>query len=394
MGQSLTDGDEAVREASEEPRTVVVAKFGVVYAFRGRTDDARDLPAVIEDVGKALKADNRVRVVHVPDAQPGWDRELSIFPEVDPSDADEAYGEADVLRGFRLLEPFRFTFDIPRRNQPSDDGFIPERYCVAWDGAVAVITWVQDDAAWTATAAGLAALSLLHDILHKADLHLHPQRCDEDCSYPFLHRSVRVLPGDDGDVLDWSDEDMMGLELIAETADVDPEALADEYHGRLGTQLWAFAELKNVSRRVLGLERAVREQGGGALKSHAEVMQHRAMGLRAQARALRTTMGVRHRLHRQLARVWWGLAALNAMYARWELERVEFERMVEDPRAGLLYVIDTKDQSVIEHQNLDLLVTAVEQASARLDTRAVATAGVWGAMAGIVAGVIITIAFS
>lgn len=373
---------------SEAPDWVAV-KFGLTPAFSD-TNGERELPELVQDVRKALFADSRIRDLSAPtDLEPGWDHTYPFWPRVS-SDVEASLRGSDRLRGFRTVEPFTFVVDVPPKNQTRTAGYLPQQHWVAWNGIAMVVAWPQPRRELIDSAAGEVVVDVLHEALHGAKMHLHVQHCSTDCVYQFLHGELLVQDGEGPLASGWEAING-GLTHLAETENPDAESIAEELYWEMSIPLWALFDMKNLGRRITELEAVVRDDASRLLETNHVLSESRRQSLWKRVEDIKANHQRRNEGQRRLSRVWWTLSVLNALRGQWDREVVAFRAQTSEPHLASVTRIDSRDIELISRQDLSLVTAALEQTASRMDTRVMAASTAGGAIAGAVAGGLLSV---
>lgn len=361
-------------------------RFSFALAFRDDPDDGRDVSQLVADVREALKGEPRVRRVGpMPQETEGFDRPIEFRGQVLPDDVESSLREEDILNGFQIVEPLTFQVEVPRKNQPDATGFLPERHWVAWNGVVMVVAWQQPRKEVIETRTAEIVLEVVHEAVHSADLHLHVQRCSQDCAHPFLHGELLISEGE-GPLLHELEAPQGELTFRTESPDLNPERLLGQLYWRTAIPLHAFFRLKNATRRVANLEQVIRADAAQLLEANHTIAVAQTRRWWERIRFLAEPLKARQEGSQVLARLLWELSILNAAKGEWERARVNFEQMAYERHIQVLTRVDRADIPLVENQDLGLVRTAIEQAASRMDTRLVAASTAWGAVAGAITG--------
>jgi hypothetical protein len=345
----------------------------------------------------ALLADARVIDVEAPTMDLGWSPQFLLYPAVESSDDD--HGVIDAQRHFHaqlFSEPIAFRVHAPKKNQLKvfqDDEIPTEDYYALWNGQSLLVAWELDADTPFSTSGGHVVRDVLEDATERAGVSVYIQACNPQCNFTFVHTDVYLTL--DEDATDWSDTwdpEAPGVVYAEAPGPGDLKAAADRAWRAYRSALRDFADLKNIGRQILDLERVLRADLDTLNTLHYRRAQAAQAGWTARLSALWSLRSWRRKSRYYLSRLWLGLGSLEHLRRRWFDRKSEFDNSTAGGDRRSLFRLDSEDEiASIEDLDLTLIEAAIEHAGSRLDTGALATATFGGALAGAVAAVLVTL---
>jgi hypothetical protein len=385
------------RTDADEPRFAYIARLATAYLVVSH--DTNDRTEYAERLVEALLKDARVTKAIAPPLDKAWSPQFTVYAPLgkstDLSGVLEATRHAHVQR---FSAPLAFEVHVPAKNQPKvfDDDDIPtEDYLVLWDGAMLLVLWQQPVDDLLGSSGGHVVEHILEDATERIDAGILVQACSPECDYVFMHTAIRVVP--EKGAADWSSslDDQFVLNVAIPEPDPDdaPMDVALSVWYRTHSAVEAFAGMKNVGRQVLELEQLVRFDLDRLNRLHHERASASQQNVIQRTKALWTYRSWRRTSRLYLARLWLGLGNLERLKRRWTDKHLSFRRTADEAGMMDLFLIDSQEEmALVEELRLDLVEAAVQHASERLNSTAVAAATVGGAVAGALVAAVITMA--
>lgn len=384
MAQVLAVGPEE-RVGDSNAATRWLARVGLFMVSLDCEDP--EPKEVMSRIQKALQADPRVDHLSGGEPDEKWTSNSVVYP-AGPREAENTSGildGSDHRHVFSVPNEFTFVVRVPSKNQPvvMQGERVPEQYTVKWNGTVASVFWLETRQ-YPAFSAGHVIREVLAEVTAAAGFGFYTQPCSSDCSFPFLHRTT-VLTTEPGRT------DGIRFEAGAEWDEVigrgpegsDNEELSDLFYSTIAFDSRTFAYVKNVGSRILDLESVAREALGSLLELQYRHTRVRGHGTREYLRRRWALRGWRAESRELVSKVWLAVTNLEALHRRWARMRSKFEAGTREDGTLLLFEGDHfHDAQYVSTVDVGGLATAVQQASSRLDTMALASATTWGALAG------------
>lgn len=385
---SVTKVDAA--ESNEAgPQRALAIRFGT---FMLAPREEVEIKELVERVGENLNADYRVKQAEVPELDAHGDEFLRRFPV---SQTDEPLME-DKRNVLELVNPFTFRVSVPIKNQRTfhaGDEVPTDLYECCWDGQSITVAWPIDAASGIPRSGGHVVEEVLRDLADKTDCDLIVQACSPGCTYLFAHTTLRVTATDNSEAaVQRADDDRFVVNLeYPHKNDWLPSELSSEIFYEIRRVLRTFSHLKNDGLHLLELEGEARGDLDNLIGvQHHQLSEHRAASALAHP--------IRHLKHRRsikadVSRLWLAISRMQILQRTWSYTLTSFESRAED--FGLLPLFDNErsDEPLIRDLNLDLIRSALEDSSRRMDSSslvaATVAAGVTGAGIGAVAAILL-----
>lgn len=346
-----------------------------------------DNATVVDQLIEALRSDTRVLDVVAPDLNDYWTSRKTMYPDRQRTMASHILTGQDRFKVLELSNYLRFKVRVPLKNQQphhgSDD--IPsDTYWVAWNGISIFVMWSQESERLPISG-GHVVEDILDDVLGAINCRLYVQSCGPGCDFGFIHTNLRTHVDDAVERYSVEPYDSRSVKFSSFVDFSDP--LRDiEWVAMSFTQgLSDFATFKNVGRRIIDMEDAVRRDLSHLLGHYhehtvlaASKYSPKIMLKRWKSRAWRKEAWS------LIASIWLGMANIETMRRQWSTERSDM--LGHDQVVTLLqrdYVSDDREINALE---MDPIAETVNQVAAALNNRMAATATLWGALAGGLAG--------
>ena len=350
---------------------------------------------------EALREDSRVAHASTPrDNQPDGFADRYSFFRAQPS-PEEAEESGDVLLSGRdqspavqFWDPILMTVHVPLKNQPNhspNDAVAAQDYEVLWDGWIALVSWTQDSPDDIPFAGGQVLADILRLAAEAVGAELYVQACSPYCDHLFNHTNVVVQHDASSKTSAFVPAEQLATVTFRTSDDIgSARDAALALYVELGSAAEAFAQMKNIGRRVLDLERAARGHLLFLMKllySRAHVSEHT---VRERPRMLWNIRGWRQHSRTTMARMWVMLTAIQEVTREWEDRRRQYlQRIAENPSRELVFAIDEANEvSAIESLDTRPIREGIAEASDRLDHGALVLATL-GTGAAAIAGVIV-----
>jgi hypothetical protein len=251
----------------------------------------------------------------------------------------------------------------------------------------------HDDLPYIPSSGGHIVEDILKDAASRIKTGIYVQACNPQCTFVFAHRALLVT----------SDPTAPGWSVTPDASDIetlhvvtpekgDLEETAGSVWFKYSSAFRDFADMKNVGRKILDLESAVRYDLDRLNTLHYTRASAADGPWKGRLAALWTQRGWRRKSRNYLARLWLGLGTLESAHRFWMEERSHFVRSAREAGIEDLFTIDADDETAyIEAMDVSLIEAAVQHAGSRLDSGALVTATVGGALAGALIAAVITI---
>lgn len=343
--------------------------------------------AVVADVVQALKSDTRVLEVLAPDLDEHWTSRVGMYPDEPRSTSTGILTGRDSFEVLELSNYLRFKVRVPIKNQELHHGAddVPsDTYWVAWNGVCIFVMWEQSHPT-IPLSGGHVIATVLRDVLSQISCGLYVQACGPHCSFGFLHTNVWLENDPSIDDYELATRDERSVSFRADLDFEDPMSDLEWVAMSLGTGLGEFASYKNVGRRVIDMESALRDDLAhllGHYHAHtllvSEGRRPKALYSRWQAR------GWRKEAWSLVSRTWLGMTNLETLRRVWNSERTSL--LESEDLLPMLSRDFVQDEAAILGLQTESISETVNQVSSALNNRMAVTATVWGALAGGIAG--------
>lgn len=344
---------------------------------------------------ESLKKDSRVTSVRTARRDPNWDEDETFYPIL-VEDEQELLSGTDRVHSTRFGSPIAFTVHVPGKNQPRIHGEAAhvDTYEVAWDGWTAVVAWLRPDSDdFPPTPAGQVVADILRDALDRLGHSLLVQACSPACTHLFGHRDMRVSVWNDSELdFDSSFESPVGMDSVdfKIQGDIDPAMIA--VHIALGVSMpaAAFARMKNSAKRILNLERSMRGKTSRLLAMdyvalmRADVGFWRGVGnLFQDAWAYVRGRGRERPVKRLISELWLQMAAIETLQRVFEDAKRDYQDAANEFATPALFDGDLKDdEASVKSIDAGFARAAIENKSARMDSRGIVVATLIAAVIG------------
>ncbi|MFJ2543735.1 hypothetical protein [Microbacterium sp. NPDC087589] len=257
----MGDLDESEEIGSHpEPAGRYFVRFGTFFLAMERP--RTDLTNLRDSLQKALDDDPRVASVTADPLRVAWSSQSKMYPPSEKIDTFELITGADGVIAPHFPDPLRFRIHVPIKNQPlfRDEADVPsDNYWVVWDGLTVVLGWERgEEERVPPRSGGQIVVEILEQAAISAGARLVVQACSPGCKNLFAHRVLSVVqyPGTDRAI----GYVKRGFPVVATHVHVDggPEELVMRVWEDLSRSSEAFAQYKNVGRRILTPEQRSR----------------------------------------------------------------------------------------------------------------------------------------
>ncbi|HMG40310.1 MAG TPA: hypothetical protein VK611_03245 [Acidimicrobiales bacterium] len=372
--------------AIEKAERRVIARSGLFLT--GGPKDERP-GAILTAFAATLRDDPRVRAVKSPTIDDQWSDRPVFWPTSTDVHDQRVLDGSDRFYGVQWSQPIEFTVYVPAKNQPLyglEEAAPTETYEVSWDGVTAIVAWEQNTDP-TALTGGQVVEQILRDGAREMGRPLYVQACNPGCTFLFVHTDFVGREKEGVDVLRAGSRSMpadyVAFEFEPSTS---VREVATILYWHLRSEMFDFAEVKNVGQRIFEVETFARHRLDilfGYYQAAAEVA---VLPWRERFRARYQMKGWRKRARYEVALLWRSISTLE------RLLRMFGQRLTDQRDWRSVFALedvfkhDLAELGAIESLNLSILQQGTQHASDRLDNRSVAGATVWGAMAGGVVG--------
>jgi hypothetical protein len=386
--------------SAADPEPVYVVRLATAYLVVPHTANADVTYG--ERLKKSLLRDARVVSAFVPALEQSWSPQFTVYSPLDrDGDTTRVLEATRHVHVQRFSDPIGFKLRVPTKNQPKVfeyDEIPSEEYYVLWDGVTLLVGWRQSADKAVGNSGGHIIEEILAEAASRIDADVLVQACNPLCQYVFIHTAIRVevRGGADSWTVAGRPGDPYLLDAVLPRKGDGVDELVDvavRVWGRTAVTLRAFAAMKSQGRQILELEALVRNDLDLLNRLHHERASARQKGWRERLRALWRFRHWRRTSRYYLARLWLGLGNLERLKRGWTDKSLQFRRRSDEANLGPLFHIDSHGEvSMVEQLELDLIETAVEHASDRLNTSVVSAATLGGAVAGAIVAAILTAA--
>jgi hypothetical protein len=345
---------------------------------------------------EALNHDARVTSVHVPRLDKGWSPQPVRYPATENIEDDD--GVLDGRRHFHFQlfsQPIEFNFHVPAKNQPKvfeDDEIPTEDYFALWDGQSLIVSWKQPALDDLSNSGGHIVEDILETAVDRLDAGLYVQACNPQCKYVFVHTDARLTFDNTatGLAIHATPADKYLVEMVA-PGPIGLQEATRRIWRRFGPALAKFADMKNVGRQIIDLERVIRWDLDRLNSLHFKRAEATQRGVRTRVAAFWEFRHWRSTSRFYLTRLWLALGSIERLRRKWSEEQLNFSERAAEADIEPLFIIDGADEAAsIRAIDLRLVEAAVEHASSRLDSTALAWATAGGAVAGGIVAALIT----
>jgi len=377
-------------------RSTYAVRFATVYLTVDH-DLKESAAQIARRLRDALNQDSRVLSVSVPKLDESWSHQYApYYASEGPDDSTHLIEGTRHFHTQVFSDPLALKVHVPKKNQPAlyEDSEVPtEDYYVLWNGQTLLVAWDHDDSPYIPSSGGHILEPILEEATERIDAGIYVQPCNPSCKHVFLHRALLVQA--DPSAPAWSvvvdGDDPETLHVRAATDDQSLEDMSESVWFQYGSALRNFADMKNVARKILDLEAVVRYDLDRLNSLHHSRASEAQGPWKGRISALWKQRGWRRKSRYYLARLWLGLGTLESASRFWMLERGHFVRSAREADIEPLFVIDASDETAyIEALDLTLIEASIEHAGGRLDSGALVTATVGGALAGALIASVIT----
>jgi hypothetical protein len=373
-------------------RPCFAARIGAFFLLSESLDPA-DLQRRVVD---ALRQDARVSHVDDPPRSATFFDVTSVFPG-----AGDAGYSMDLLifghdrrRSVQFRTPIVMNIRVPKREQPNNTAsneIAAEEYVVVWDGRVIVVAWLQE-ARYVPHAGGQIAANVLRAALEQCDAELYIQACSPQCAHLFTHVTALVREDESLDEPSFAlGETPFQSEVRVPSRLSTPADAALAVFRDCAPATAAFAAMKNISLRILDLERAARSDLHHLMRLYYLRAHIREYPVLARPRMYWRVRRWRGDSRFVLARLWVTLSALEDFRRQWttHLHLGYADRMHNADRAVLFAQDEPDEFAAITSLDTAQIQRGIEEASDRLAYGALvfATAGTGiAAITGVIVG--------
>lgn len=382
-----------------------VARVGAAFLSVPAQGDDKTL---YEALVSALRKDPRVRSIAAPtfeDAAPSRPPVAFTAPMGPGTLPALPHRHKHVMT---LRSPLVFCVSSPSRLQgPEPDQVPAETYWVAWDGFILATLWAVDPKRRaTGMAGGIVALEVLEEALTGLEASLDVRPCGPHCNYPFAHADLLLnKTADQAQPFEYARGPRRNKVLVTYSDKIADEAsLVEDLFEDLDWVTHSFTFLRSEGSALQEAQERARKQLTDLLSLYYkradvtatprvwEFWKREAWhGLRLRWEMI----GWRHESAKMIATLWLMLSTLDAKRYDWHVRRFSYDNSMQSDNRSLIFAIEyDREINAVEGLDVTALRSATEQAAARLDNRAIASATLAGAAAGGLVGAIATIVAS
>jgi hypothetical protein len=367
-----------------------LCRIATILLNAGKSENARDF---LQPVRSALESDTRVTYARFNDPQNPDFIDYEIYysdrAQATTKSSPQGSGAFNAISFDQLLF---FKIVVPIKNQPKhhDADDIPtDTYWVAWNGLTAFILW-KHEGDLVPLSGGHVVLEILQDAAERCGLSVYNQACSPGCTNVFLHTTLVVSKEEDQEEFEVIDAD--GNHISVAVPDLpDEEDVLYEIAYHLGYAAEHFSRRKNISRKLANLESLTTEQLQSLLVDYSGHAETAAKPFRGN---LKEKWGDRSwRKHARLhsARVWLGASTMESFIHDWHEQDAEFQQELSPGFAAIFAGDSRRDGVTVSSINISRLTEICAQVEKRFDTAVLSWATAGGAIAGAIAGSLVTL---
>jgi len=386
--------DVETTDAAETDPVTLIARIGTFYLT---TPDDQDVGDLIRRMCTELGRDNRVLSTDEPRIEPEWDHVVRFFP-MDTVDSTEILLGLDVAMHVRMARSMSFRIRVPKKNQPGFRGLddIPtDEYCVTWNGGTLIVFWEQPLSKPVPAAGGHVVEDILRSAAKAAGGGIYVQACSVGCDFMFFHTTIRLIQNDG--TSDWEFKPAVGdgRVVLAEGTHttVRSASMTDSFFQAVSPSADAFAEMRNTGARIQLLENRARSELGELLVATAQREHMATHGPVSILIRPWKTRGYGRKARETLALLWIAVANLEMLNRAWHEEKFRFTDSISK-LIGLDLIFEVEinpEAEAVATLDLGTIQAAVAHLSGGLDTRTIVVATLVGAIAGGLAGALISL---
>jgi hypothetical protein len=342
-----------------------------------------------------LRSDTRVTSIDPPTLDDAWTASLIFYPAAEDEDLTRSeLLQAAHFHGVRFSHPLRFWIHVPIKNQETysaTDEVPSEDYLVYWNAETILVAWPHPAEKWVGIAGGQIVADILTTAASRVDCDIYIQPCEPTCRNLFLHTDIRVIPDPNGKQVSGRQAGVFTY-VVTIPAEDTCEAVSDALWDEYSRAVERFGRAKSLAQRVLDLDRTVQRD----LETLAELHHNRAAAANAsiwqRTKAVWTFRGWRRQSRDLLAALWRTLGQLEQARRGWAAARFTYEQSATEAKLTDFFARDeAADFRAVESLDASLAESSIEYAAGRLDTSAVIMATVGGALAGTLAGAVVSL---
>lgn len=357
-----------------------------------------DIGDVYPNLLEALRSDARVKELDAP--TPGKN-ETSARGFSTAGRSEHAISDArpsmphQHVHGAAFKYPITMLIQVPKRLQPQSQGLeaIPaEEYWAAWDGVELIVLWSnEDEKKRFGYFGGFAVLDVLEKATDAAGYGLHVQPCGSSCSYPFAHRDLLVSANGNASEATLEEIDEWTAKIVCPST-AEPLRLVRSLSIQFSFCVHIFASMRSHGASVWQTERLARRDLGKLLRLQYESADLRAQPILRSLKSRWKSRSIARDTARLTAGLWLCLATLEENQRGWTEDKYIYEANAARNGFGLVFGVEyPQEVNSVRSLEVSSLRAAVQQMSARADTRLVVLATAGGALAGALVGGLVSL---
>ena len=385
------------KKSKSDPDSYFFGKFGTFF-FDGRS--LKGTPeSVYHNLVEKIREDNRVIQCDAPEFSSNWSQRTKFYPYSKQEDNPSLLSNSDYIINLYFPSPILFEVLVPAKNQPlmnEVDDVPTDRYWVSWDGITLLVIWKRTrDEFRSATSAGHVVEQILRTAATSIGANLLVQPCSPPCENMFAHQDLRVTQiasaPNNAPLISCHEHPgrMVQLDINFEG---DPLKFTKRVHGFIQSPSKDFARFKNISQRLIDLEKYARSLIDELLEMDLKNMAAQEKNPLARSRdAVKdffkyfwTGKSPTRKSKRIISSLWIIMSRLEGQRLEWLKIQRRLNDNVSKENKYLLYDRDRKDDDLIVSAiNTQFIRSAVEQKSNTIDARTIAWATIVGGVIGI-----------